>query len=65
MKKWTFILLVITILYLVFSKARRQKQGGREIIRRLNATFNLLAWFLLLVYGVAFVYWIVKSIFGE
>lgn len=64
MKKWAFVLLLTTVLYLVFSNTRRQKQGGREIIRRLNATFTLLAWFLLVVYGVAFVYWILKSILG-
>ncbi|MCK4835956.1 MAG: hypothetical protein KAT17_04930 [Candidatus Aminicenantes bacterium] len=63
MKKWYFILFILAILYLVFNKAKKQKKGGRETLRRLNATFNILAWFLLLVYGGAFIYWILKSIF--
>ena len=63
MKKWAFILLLVSILVLIINRSRKQKQGGREIIRRLNAAFSWLAWFLILVYGVAFVYWVVKSIF--
>ena len=63
MKKWYLILLLTAILYLVFSTSRKQKKGGREILRRLNSTMNMLAWFLLLVYGLAFIYWIIKSIF--
>ena len=63
MKKWYLILLLTAILYLVLSTSRKQKKGGREILRRLNSTMNLLAWFLLMVYGLAFIYWIIKSIF--
>lgn len=63
MKKWYLILLLTAILYLVFSTGRKQKKGGREILRRLNSTMNMLAWFLLLVYGLAFIYWVIKSIF--
>jgi cbb3-type cytochrome oxidase subunit 3 len=63
MKKWYLILLLTAILYLVFSTSRKHKKGGREILRRLNSTMSLLAWFLLLVYGLAFIYWVFKSIF--
>jgi len=63
MKKWYLILLLTSILYLVFSASKKHKKGGREILRRLNSTMSLLAWFLLLVYGLAFIYWVFKSIF--
>jgi apolipoprotein N-acyltransferase len=63
MKKWLLILFMLTVLVLVVDKTRKQKGGGREILRRLNATINLLAWFLLVVYGLAFIYWIFKYIF--
>ena len=63
MKKWYLILLLTAILYLVLSTSIKQKKGGREILRKLNSTMNMLAWFLLLVYGLAFIYWIIKSVF--
>lgn len=64
MKKWFLILFMVSILYLAVDKARKKKGGSREILRRLNASITFLAWFLLVIYGLAFVYWILKYIFG-
>lgn len=63
MKKWLFILFMLTVLYLVYDKTRKEKGGGREILRRLNAAITWLAWFLLVIYGLAFIYWVIRYFF--
>ena len=63
MKKWYLVLFIAASIYIIWNSTRKKKAGPREFFKRVNSYINLLAWFLLLVYGLAFIYLILKAIF--
>lgn len=63
MKKWYLIFFIAASFYLILNSTRKKKTGGREFLRRLDIYINALAWFLILVYGLAFIYYMLKGLF--
>jgi hypothetical protein len=63
MKKWYLIIFIAASFYIIWNSTRKKKGGKREFLRRLNSYINLLAWFLLAVYGLAFIYYVLKGLF--
>jgi len=48
--------------YSRFNKKRRKSQKD-GIIKRIDTFINLLFWFLLVAYGLTFLYWLYRAIF--
>jgi hypothetical protein len=63
MKKWLVLGFIFLIVYLAVGSRRSAKERGTGLFAYLHHYFNLLAWFLLVVYGLAFLYWIVRPLF--
>jgi uncharacterized BrkB/YihY/UPF0761 family membrane protein len=63
MRKWLYLLLFIAILYVV-SKLGTKKQGKKyPILKQISETITIAVWVLLVVYAVAFFYWLYTVIF--
>lgn len=63
MKKWYFVIITILVFYILASIKKRQKSQKGGIIKRIDSFINLLFWFLLIAYGLAFVYWLYQTLF--
>jgi hypothetical protein len=57
MRKWLFVGLVLAILYALSKANARRWRERYPILKRIDRTISLLAWTLLTVYGLAFLYW--------
>jgi hypothetical protein len=58
MRKWLLLLLALAILYVLPKINTRRTRTHYPYLKRLNETINILAFVLLIVYLVAFVYWL-------
>jgi hypothetical protein len=58
MRKWLVLLLALAILYALPKINTRRGRTRYPFLKRLNDTINILAVVLLVVYVVAFVYWL-------
>jgi len=63
MRKWLFFLVIIAAVYML-SQVGRRKESRSSFLKRLNETFSIIAWVLLAVYTLAFLYWLFTEIFG-
>jgi len=59
MKKWLILGGIVLIVALILSGRQRNRRG---LLATLNRYFTLLAWFMLVVYGLAFLYWILRGL---
>jgi hypothetical protein len=59
MRKWLVLLLALAILYALPKFNTRRSRRSFPLMKRINETVNILAAVLLVVYLVAFVYWLV------
>ena len=62
MKKWLILGFIILIVYMIVGSRRGARERGKGFFAYLQHYFNLLAWFLLVVYGLAFIYWVLKAV---
>jgi Ca2+/Na+ antiporter len=62
MRKWLFFLAILALVYII-SRINRTKQGRSPFFKRLNETFSIIAWVLLTVYILLFLYWLYTRIF--
>ncbi|MFC2169127.1 hypothetical protein ACFLRM_00980 [Acidobacteriota bacterium] len=63
MRKWLLLLLIILVFY-ALSKLRTNKQEKKyPALKQISQTFSILVWALLIVYVLAFLYWLFTVIF--
>lgn len=62
MRKWFFFLGILALVYII-SRINRRKKERSPFFKRLNETFSIIAWVLLIVYVLFFLYWIYTRIF--
>jgi hypothetical protein len=62
MRKWLFFLAILALVYII-SKINRTKKERSPFFKRLNETFSIIAWVLLTVYVLFFLYWLYTRIF--
>jgi len=58
MRKWLVLLLAIALLYALPKLNTRGRRRDFPLLKRINETVNILAAVLLVVYLVAFLYWL-------
>lgn len=58
MRKWLILLLAIALLYALPKLNTRGRRRDFPLMKRVNETINILAAVLLVVYLVAFLYWL-------
>jgi hypothetical protein len=58
MRKWLILLLAISLLYALPKLNTRGRRRDFPVMKRINETVNILAAVLLVVYLVAFLYWL-------
>lgn len=58
MRKWLVLLLAIALLYALPKLNTRGRRRDFPLMKRVNETINILAAVLLVVYLVAFLYWL-------
>ena len=58
MRKWLVLLLAIAFLYALPKLNTRGRRRDFPLMKRVNETINILAAALLVVYLVAFLYWL-------
>ncbi len=58
MRKWLVLLLAIALLYALPKINTRRSRRHFPLMKRIDQTINVLAAVLLVVYLVAFVYWL-------
>jgi hypothetical protein len=58
MRKWLVLLLAIALLYALPKLNTRGRRRDFPLMKRINETINVLAAVLLVVYLVAFFYWL-------
>jgi hypothetical protein len=58
MRKWLILLLALSILYALPKLNTRGRRRDFPLMKRINETINILAAVLLVVYLVAFLYWL-------
>jgi hypothetical protein len=58
MRKWLVLLLAIALLYALPKLNTRGRRRDFPLMKRINETINVLAAVLLVVYLVAFLYWL-------
>lgn len=58
MRKWLVLLLAIALLYALPKLNTRGRRRDFPLLKRINETINILAAVLLVVYLVAFLYWL-------
>jgi len=63
MKKLLYLLLTLTIVYVIFKMTADPKKKS-PIGKRINETLNILVWVILLGYLFAFLYWMYTALFG-
>jgi Mn2+/Fe2+ NRAMP family transporter len=63
MKKWYIVIFAILVFTILASIKKRRTSRKDGIIKRIDAFINLLFWFLLVAYGLAFLYWLYRAIF--
>jgi hypothetical protein len=62
MRKWLFFLTILALVYII-SRINRSKQERSPFFKRLNETFSIIAWVLLAVYVLFFLYWLYTIVF--
>jgi len=62
MRKWLFFLAILALVYII-SRINRRKQEHSPFLKRLNETFSIIAWVLLAVYVLFFLYWLYTMVF--
>jgi len=62
MKKLLYLLLTITLVYVIFRLTADPKKKS-PIGKRINETLNILVWVILLGYFFAFLYWMYTVLF--
>jgi len=63
MRKWLVLLLAIALLYALPKLNTRGRRRDFPLLKRINETVNILAAVLLVVYLVAFLYWLWTEVF--
>ncbi|MCK5058697.1 MAG: hypothetical protein KAT34_18750 [Candidatus Aminicenantes bacterium] len=63
MKKWYIVIFAILVFTVLASIKKRRTSRKDGIIKRIDAFINLLFWFLLVAYGLTFLYWLYRAIF--
>ena len=63
MRKWLILLLAISLLYALPKLNTRGRRRDFPLLKRINETVNILAAVLLVVYLVAFIYWLWTEVF--
>ncbi|MCI0471577.1 MAG: hypothetical protein L0Y73_07970 [Candidatus Aminicenantes bacterium] len=66
MKKWYIVIITIAVFYILAAIKKIQKNHGprgKGIFKRIDTFITFVFWFLLIVYGVTFIYWLCKAIF--
>jgi len=63
MRKWLVLLLAIALLYALPKLNTRGRRRDFPLLKRINETVNILAAVLLVVYLVAFIYWLWTEVF--
>lgn len=63
LRKWLYAGLVLAILYALSKMNKRRWRDRYPIIKRIDRTISLLAWTLLTVYGLTFLYWLYTRVF--
>jgi DNA-binding Lrp family transcriptional regulator len=63
MKKWYFVIFSIVFFYILAAVKKKRKLKKDGIIKRIDAFINLLFWFLLIAYGLTFLYWLYRALF--
>ena len=58
MRKWLILLLAISLLYALPKLNTRGRRDRFPLLKRINEKVNILAAVLLVVYLVAFLYWL-------
>ncbi len=62
MRKWLLLLAILGLVY-ILSQINRRKKDRSPFLKRLNETLSLLAWALVIAYGLFFLYWLYTQIF--
>ncbi|MBN1272233.1 MAG: hypothetical protein JXB26_08165 [Candidatus Aminicenantes bacterium] len=62
MRKWLLILFLIGIFYVLSWMNKNKLQKRYAFLKRLDLTLTIAAWTILIVYGLAFLYWVYKLI---
>ena len=63
MRKWLYLLLGL-VLFVVISKMNQKRKVKSPFFKRLNETFSIMVWVLLIVYTLTFLYWLFNQIFS-
>jgi hypothetical protein len=63
MKKWYIVIIIFLLFYLVVLSDKIETLKTNKFLKRINNFINIMAWLLLIFYGAAFIYWIIKTIF--
>jgi len=64
MRKWLYLLLVIAILYAISTLGNQKKPSRGPILKRIDKTVTIIVWTLVIIYGAAFLYWLLKKLIG-
>jgi len=64
MRKWLYLLLVIAILYAISTFGNKKRIARDPFLKRIDKIITIVVWTLVIVYGVAFLYWLYTKIIG-
>jgi len=62
MKRWLFILALIGIFYVLSALNKKRLQNRFPFLKRIDYTFTILAWTMLVTYIAVFLYWLYTAI---
>ncbi len=64
MRKWLYLLLLIAILYAISTANNKRKPAPTPFLKRVSKMITIVAWTILAVYAVAFLYWLYTELIG-